>query len=58
MADIATSSTAAPTSGKGTENPNPTVWVEEMNPQRGNVVESPEVQTLGGTGSVVTAEPL
>ena len=58
MADIATSSTAAPTSGKGTENPNPTVGIEEMNPQCGSVVKSPKVQTLGGTGSVVAAEPL
>ena len=47
MANIATSSTAAPISDEGTENPNPTVGVEETNPQRVAIVESPEVQALG-----------
>ena len=58
MADIATSSVIPPISDKGAENPNPAARVEEMNPQSGDAVESPEVQALGGTGSVIAAEPL
>ena len=58
MASIATSSTAVPISGEGTVNPNPTVGVEGTNPQHAAVVESPEIQALGGTGGVVMAEPL
>ena len=58
MANIATSSTVVPMSGEGTANPNPVVGVVETDPHRAVAVESPEIQALGGTGSVVMAEPL
>ena len=58
MEDIAISSVIAPPSDKGVENPNTTVGVEGLNPQGGDAVESPKVQALGVTGSIIAAEPL
>ena len=59
MADNATtSSSAVLVPGEGIANPNPIIGVAEVNPHHAVAIESPEIQALGGTGSVVMAQPL